>query len=156
MTVCVVLCVSPIVSSFCESGSESSSWRPHQLWHALRREASMWARRGESRSSHCLRVSVHVRYTGGSILPQPRHLAFVTSCNLLHHCLATETFTMFSWVWHLIMCLVWLWSQMSTSIVWVCKMQSEWVFPIIAANSTLIDQPHYLGVTLSTSSLVYK
>jgi len=28
----VVLCVSPIVSASCESGSESSSWPPHQLW----------------------------------------------------------------------------------------------------------------------------
>lgn len=30
--VCVVLCVSPIVSASCESGSESSSWPQHQLW----------------------------------------------------------------------------------------------------------------------------
>lgn len=28
----VVLCVSPIVSASCESGSESSSWPPHRLW----------------------------------------------------------------------------------------------------------------------------
>ena len=30
--VCVVLCMSPIVSASCESGSESSSWLPLRLW----------------------------------------------------------------------------------------------------------------------------
>lgn len=38
----VILCVSPFVRASCESGSEFSSWPPHQLWQDVPHNEESW------------------------------------------------------------------------------------------------------------------
>lgn len=85
--VCVVLCVSPIVSASCESGVESLSWPPNQLWQDV------------PLTRMCVRVSLGLRGCpplclsvsefACCILPHIRQFAFVNSCDLLHLSLVT-------------------------------------------------------------------
>lgn len=92
--VCVVLCVSSIVSTSCES-SGSSSWPLHQRWQGVAP-----TRRADVQPARSFRdvrlfvqeaVSVRVCCICGPVLPRSRHLAFVTSCNPLRLSLVTPS-----------------------------------------------------------------
>lgn len=84
--VCVVLCVSPIVSRSCES-SGSSCWQgvtPTRRANVQPAQAFRDVRLFVQEAT-----SVRVCCICGPILPRSRHLAFVTSCNPLRLSLVT-------------------------------------------------------------------
>lgn len=152
--VCVVLCVSPIVSRSCES-SGSSCWQgvtptgranvqPAQAFRDVRlfvQEAT----------------SVRVCCICGPILPRSRHLAFVTSCNPLHLSL---------WLLQLVrppaateaglVILHGLCIRKSAHRVCVNISATVRVSLAIFGESALIHQTYCLGVTISTGSLLYE
>lgn len=94
--VCVVLCVSSIVSMSCES-SGSSSWLLHRRWQGVApmRRADVQPGRSFRDVRLFVREGACVRGRAccicGPILPRSRHLAFVTSCNPLRLSLVTPS-----------------------------------------------------------------
>ena len=148
--VCVVLCVSPIVSASCESGVESLSWPPYQLWQdvPLTRMCVCVSLGLRGCPPLCLSVSE----LACCILPHIRQFAFVTSCNLLHLSLVTAASSIPGSAQ-----LEASTAHEHVSICIVCQCICIKVYPYnIVAKGSFMHQLYCPMVTLSAASLLYE
>lgn len=163
--VCVVHCVSPIVSASCESGGKSSSWLLSQLWQDV-----LPPRRASVRATLPVLAFRGVLFFVWDWVCMCA--AFVVVSSHIHVSLPLwppATFCISLWLLQLHpfpgspqleaptypqRMRVNIWAYVVYVCVCMCIRVS--VYPVIVANGTITYQLYCLGVTLSADSLLYE
>lgn len=162
---CVVLCLPPIVSASCESGSESSSWPPRQLWQDVPP-----TRRTD------VHVSVRVLAYGGVLFFVWESVCMCSAFGLVSSHIHVSLPSWPPATFCISLLLLWLhpfprspqlevltYPQCMHTLIWgyvlyvcVCMCTTASVSQFIIAKGTLMYQLYCLGVTLSARSLLYE